>query len=88
MARRPAQVSSGPAGVPSGRDRGPTSLWLPSQAQGDEAPTPQTLISEGMICIGATRVVFYDPAWGPVSFDLAVWRHHNADLPEYEVTVD
>lgn len=41
-----------------------------------------------MICIGSTRVVFYDPAWGPVSFDLAVWRHAAADLPEYEVTVE
>ena len=41
-----------------------------------------------MICIGWTRVVFYDPEWGPVSFDLAVWRHYRADLPEYEVTVE
>lgn len=65
-----------------------TGLWLPVTRTPEEAPTPRTLISEGMICIADAILTFEDPGWGPVSFQLSVWRHSGDSLPEYEVVVE
>lgn len=41
-----------------------------------------------MICLDVERLIFTDPAWGPVSMTISVWRSVHADLPEYEVVIE
>ena len=41
-----------------------------------------------MTCVAHYWAVFSDPDWGPISFQLSVWRDDRADLPTYEVIVE
>lgn len=41
-----------------------------------------------MICIADAVCSFEDPQWGPITFQLSVWRHVGDSLPEYEVVVE
>ena len=57
-------------------------------AQEGDPAKPATLISEGMMLVVSCPVVFDDPGWGPVKFQLSIFRHMGDVLPEYEVVVE
>lgn len=40
-----------------------------------------------MICLSASQLVFDDPAHGPISLWISVWRKAGAELLEYQVVV-
>ncbi len=74
----------------------PGGLWTPAQvgvrlvegAQEGDPAKPASLISEGMILLVSAPIVFDDPGWGPVKFQLSIFRHFGDVLPEYEVVVE
>lgn len=53
-----------------------------------ETLLPQLSTPGDMICLDVERLIFTDPAWGPVSMTISVWRSVHADLPEYEVVIE
>lgn len=88
MAGRPTGNPVGPSGLVDSRRLRAASIWVPSLPSQAEAPSPHTLISERMICLGTTIVSFHDPLWGEIAFNMSVWRRFDGNLPEYEVVVE
>lgn len=41
-----------------------------------------------MICVTHAWIIFTDPAWGPISLQLSVWRDERDDAPNYEVVIE
>ncbi len=41
-----------------------------------------------MMLVVSAPIVFDDPGWGPVKFQLSVFRRFGDTLPEYEVVVE
>ncbi len=80
----------------SARAAWPGGLWTPAQvglrlvegASEADPARPSTLISEGMILVVSAPFVFDDPGWGPVKFQLSIFRRYGDVLPEYEVVVE
>lgn len=88
MVGRATQVAFRPAHLASGRGSSPTTLWLPETPPEAEAPTTQETRSEHMICVTHAWIIFTDPAWGPISLQLSVWRDDRDDAPNYEVVIE
>lgn len=88
MVERQSEDASRQHGMAIGGSGRKAGLWLPARPSQAEAPTPRTLISEGMICVADALCSFEDPGWGTITFQLSVWRRFGDTLPEYEVVVE
>ncbi|HEX2923882.1 MAG TPA: hypothetical protein VHS28_07645 [Chloroflexota bacterium] len=41
-----------------------------------------------MILVADALLTFVDPAWGPTTFQLSIWRRKGDTLPDYEVVIE
>jgi hypothetical protein len=88
VAGRSTEDASRPGGLAIRARDWPTSVPLLGQAPKEKEPQTQTERPGDLVCVSVGRYFFFDPKWGPISFDFSIWRHKDDDSPSYEVVIE